>query len=78
MKNFYDMEKTQLETRITEEKERASRKIQTIQDEQNLKVAEATREKEIEIDYLQDQLQNLEQQSQNYTAQVEHELNLKQ
>ena len=56
MKNFYDMEKTQLETRITEEKERASHKIQTIQDEQNLKVAEATREKEIEIDYLQDQL----------------------
>lgn len=30
MKNFYDMEKQQLEGRITEEKERASRRISSV------------------------------------------------
>lgn len=78
MKNFYEMEKTQLEARINEEKERATRRIQTIQEEVDAKIAEATREKDIELEYLQDQLQNLEQHSQSYSAQIEHELTLKQ
>ena len=54
MRNFYEMEKTQLEVRVNEEKERAGRRVQTIQDEMNVKIQEATREKDIELEYLQD------------------------
>ena len=78
MKNVYEMEKTQLETRLTEEKERAARRIQTVQDENESKIAEATREKDMELEYLQDQLNNFEQHQQNLQAQFEHELSLKQ
>ena len=38
MKNFYEMEKAQLEARITEEKERAGRRIQTVQEEVDTKI----------------------------------------
>lgn len=65
MKNVYEMEKTQLETRLTEEKERAARRIQTLQDENESKIAEATREKDMELEYLQDQMSNFEQHQQN-------------
>lgn len=61
MKNVYDMEKTQLEARIVEEKERAGRKIQSLTDELESKIAEATRDKDMELEYLQEQLQSLEQ-----------------
>ncbi len=54
------MEKQQLESRINEEKERANRRIQTIQDELSVKINEATLEKDHEIEYLQDQLSALE------------------
>lgn len=72
------MEKTQLEMRLTEEKERATRRIQTLQDENDFKIAKATREKDMELEYLQDQMSNFEQHQQNLQAQFEHELSLKQ
>ena len=77
MKNVQEMEKTQLEARIVEEKERAGRRVQALTEELETKIGEATREKDLEIEYLQDQLANLEQQQQSYVAQIEHELNLK-
>ena len=52
MKNVYEMEKSQLEVRLTEEKDRATRKLQTLQDETESKIAEATREKDMELEYL--------------------------
>ena len=68
MKNVQEMEKTQLEARIVEEKDRAGRRIQALTDELDTKIAEATREKDIELEYLQDQLSNLEQHQQSYNA----------
>ena len=61
MKNVQEMEKTQLEARIVEEKERAGRRVQALTEELETKIGEATREKDLEIEYLQDQLANLEQ-----------------
>ena len=78
MKNVQEMEKTQLEARIVEEKDRAGRRIQALTDELDTKIAEATREKDIELEYLQDQLSHLEQHQQSYNAQIEHELTIKQ
>ena len=77
MKNFYEMEKSQMESRINEEKDRATRRIQTMQDGVESRIAESTREKDCEIEFLQDQLANLEQHQQALTAQVESELTLK-
>ena len=54
MKNVQEMEKTQLEARILEEKDRAGRRIQALTDELDTKITEATREKDIELEYLQD------------------------
>jgi len=55
------MEKTQLEARIGEERERAARKLQNLQEDIDSKIVEACREKELEVEYLQDQLANFEQ-----------------
>lgn len=55
-KNFYEMEKSQLEARIAEERERAARKVQNMQEDIDAKILEACREKDLELEYLQDQL----------------------
>ena len=57
------MEKTQLEMRLTEEKERATRRIQTLQDENDFKIAKATREKDMELEYLQARIDELYQEN---------------
>ena len=54
------MEKSQLEGRISEEKERATRKLQNLQEDLDSKIQEACREKDIELEYLQEQLANFE------------------
>ena len=78
MKNFYDLEKEKLEKRILEEKERSNRRMGTAQDEFKSKLQEEIREKDHQIDILQNQLIDIEQQQENYSAQVEHELSHKQ
>ena len=78
MKNFYDIEKEKLENRITEEKERGNRRMGTAQDEFKLKLQDEVREKDHTIECLQNQLLDLEQQQENYNAQVEHEMSIKQ
>lgn len=50
------MEKSQLEARIAEERERAARKVQNMQEDIDAKILEACREKDLELEYLQDQL----------------------
>ena len=55
------MEKSQLEGRISEERERATRKLQNLQEDLDSKIQEACREKDIELEYLQEQLANFEQ-----------------
>ena len=52
MKNFCDMEKEKMELRISEEKERAARKAQSLTEELEQRVIEETREKELEVEVL--------------------------
>lgn len=52
MKDFYDLEKEKLEKRISEEKDRANRRVGTAQDEFKAKLQDEVREKDHTIECL--------------------------
>lgn len=64
--------------RVTEEKERSQRRLATYQEESEARFREECRDKDAEIEYLTQQLNELEQHSASFSTQAEHEISLKQ
>ena len=52
MKTFFEQEKTKVEQRLGEERERASRRVTSLQEEMEASLREETRDKELEIEVL--------------------------
>ena len=78
LKNFYEIEKENLEQRIAEERDRSTRRINHFQEELETRIREEVSEKEEEIEILGNELRGSEQNHQSYMIQAEHDLSLKQ
>ena len=78
LKNFYEIEKENLEQRVGEERDRSTRRINQFQEELETRIREEVAEKEEEIEVLQNELRSSEQNNQSYMIQAEHDLSLKQ
>lgn len=77
MRKCYESEKEKLEARITEERDRNTRRMALAQEELESKMREEALEQDEEIESLESQLRDAEQRHQAYITQVEHELSLK-
>ena len=60
LKNFYEIEKEKLETRLREERDKAQRKINQYQEEFEFKMRDEFAEKDDEIEMLRENLNELE------------------
>jgi hypothetical protein len=78
LKNFYEIEKDKLETRLRDEREKAQMKISEFHEEFEKKMREEFAEKDEEIELLRDNLAELEQRHGQQTTQAQHELTMKQ
>ncbi|KRX05422.1 P-loop containing nucleoside triphosphate hydrolase [Pseudocohnilembus persalinus] len=77
LKNFYEIEKERLETRLQEEREKREKGQEGILEEYEERLREQASNYEEEIDMLKEDLRELEVQTQTMTGQYEHELDLK-
>ena len=78
LREFYESEKTRLEKRLVEDKEKGDRKYGQIIEEYEIRIREETNNYEDEIENLKDELRDHEVQSQSLMQQFENELDLRQ
>jgi len=78
LRNFYEIEKERLERRITEEKDRAEKKLNNLVEEYEGRIREDQNLHEEELDNIKEELREVEIQNATLTQQYEHELMLRQ
>lgn len=61
LRNFYEIEKEKLEQRITEERDKNTRRLANYQEELEIRMRDDISEKEEEIECLQNELRESEQ-----------------
>jgi len=78
LRNFYEIEKERLERRITEEKDRAEKKLSNLTEEYESRIKEEQSLHEEELDNIKEELHEVEIQNATLTQHYEHELMLRQ